>query len=80
MSVINESMNYKQYGGMAFVEFLEFIGRIAHFKFKNSPDISGQTLPQKIEYILDDLMPAFGLTRNEVNIFVEENSESDDDY
>jgi len=65
---------------MAFVEFLEFVGRVAHFKFRASPDISGQSLAQKIEYILDDLMPAFGLVRNEVNIQIEENSESDNDY
>jgi hypothetical protein len=65
---------------MAFVEFLEFIGRVAYFKFKSSPDIAGQSLAQKIEYILDDLMPPFGLVRNEVNILIEDNSESDDDY
>jgi len=35
---------------------------------------------QKIEYLLDDLMQGFGLTRNDVNIEVEEFSESDDDY
>jgi len=34
----------------------------------------------KIEVVLDDLMFAYGMTRNEVNIAVEEFSESDDDY
>jgi len=38
------------------------------------------SLAQKIEYLLDDLMAAFSLTRNDVNIEIEEFSESDDDY
>ena len=37
-------------------------------------------LVEKIETLLDDLMKGFGLVRQEVNIEVEEFSESDDDY
>jgi len=59
---------------------LEFIGRLAFLKFKNSSDMASLSLAQKIEYLLDDLMAAFSLTRNDVNIEIEEFSESDDDY
>ena len=63
------------------MEFLEFIGRIALAKFKTaSAELAEQPLSAKIEYILDDMMTGFQLTRNEVVIEVEEFSESDDDY
>ena len=64
---------------MQFVEFLEFIGRIADAKFKNS-EIASQKLEWKIEQVLEELCPAFGLTKKDVNVGVEDNSESDDDY
>ena len=61
------------------IEFIEFIGRIADLKFKGT---SEETTPlnEKIEIILDDMLPAFNLTRKDVDIKVEEHSESDDDY
>ena len=62
---------------MVFVEFLEFICRIAHIKFKGSTDL---TLLGKIEFLLDELFAAFEKQRNDVNIEVEEISESDDEY
>ena len=66
---------------MQFVEFLEFIGRLAHIRFKNSSqEMAAQPLTTKVELILDDLFQGFGLTRNDVNIEIEEFSESDDDY
>ena len=61
------------------MEFLEFIGRIATLKFRGTNDAS-IPLSQKIEYVLDDMMPPFGLKRNDVEIGVEEHSESDEDY
>lgn len=64
---------------MLFVEFLEFIGRLADMKFKGTND-STIPLKDKIEFILDDIFPVFGLKRNDVEITVEELSESDDDY
>ena len=64
------------------VEFYEFIGRLAEIKYKGSffDGNNGQILAQKIEMILEDLCPAYGLTRNEVNIDVQEQSASDEDY
>ena len=81
MTVVNEERQWKKYDTLLFVEFLEFIGRIAHIRFKNaSQEMASQPLAQKVEFILDDLMAGFNLTRQEVNIEVEEFSESDEDY
>ena len=38
MTVVNEPANYKFYNTMVFVEFLEFIGRLAHYKFKGTSE------------------------------------------
>jgi hypothetical protein len=65
---------------MLFPEFLEFIGRLADFKFKNSPELAQNTLCWKIESILEDMLPAFNMVKNDVNKEQEENSQSDDDY
>ena len=54
MTVVNEEKHYKQYHKLEFVEFLEFVGRLAHFRFKNSSGAS-QPLAEKIEVILDDM-------------------------
>ena len=81
MTVINEEKQWKNYHSLQFVEFLEFLGRIAHFRFKSAnAEVASLPLTSKIEIILDDLMQGFGLVRNEVNVEVEEFSESDDDY
>jgi hypothetical protein len=80
MAVTIEHQDYKKYSMMQFPEFLEFIGRIGDLKFKNSPEMSGNSLAWKIEMILEDLCPYFGLKKNDVEIEHEENSESDDDY
>ena len=79
MTVVNEEKHWKQYHTLQFVEFLEFVGRLAHFRFKSSSGAS-QPLSEKIESILDDMLPPYGLTRNDVNIEIEEISESDEDY
>jgi hypothetical protein len=62
---------------MEFVEFLEFIGRLAHMKYKNDIDLN---LVQKMEIVLDEVFAGFGLERKEVIEVIEEHSESDPDY
>ena len=79
MAVTNEPAQYKQYGIMEFVEFLEFIGRVADCKFRSS-EMHSQPLAWKIEQVLEELCPKFGLVKKDVNVGVEDNSESDDDY
>jgi len=77
MTVLNEERDGSKYLKLVFVEFLEFIGRMANVKYKSMQD---DALSVKIEYLLDDLLAHFNLTRNDVNVQVEEISESDNDY
>ena len=48
-----------------FVEFLEFIGRLAHAKFLGSELEDNVDLATKIEYVMDDLFALHDLTRSE---------------
>lgn len=63
---------------MNLVEFLDFVGRIAVLKFKDT-EMEDLPLHQKIAFILDDIFAVVGLTRNDV-FREEEASESDSDY
>jgi hypothetical protein len=50
MTVRDEAANQKEYFKLKYVEFLEYIGRVAHYRYQDEPDID---LAQKIERILD---------------------------
>lgn len=64
---------------LVFVEFLEFIGRLAVCKFLGT-ELEGEPLAVKIGYILDELFEPLGLVKNlPVSTFDEETT-SDDDY
>ena len=80
MTVANESeeatLKYKR---LQFVEFLEMLGRIADLKFKGT-DMERMKLTIKMEYVLEDVLALVGATRKDVNIVVNEESESDDEY
>jgi len=77
MTVYDELNHNDNYFKLKFVEFLEFIARLAHLKYRAMADIP---LVEKLEMILDDIFFAFGLERNEVITEVVEVSESDNDY
>ena len=79
MAVTDEPTQYAKYSMLLWPEFLEFIGRLGDYKYRNTDD-SDQPLAWKIEQVLEKLIPAFGLKKNDFNLNVEENSESDDDY
>lgn len=56
------------------------IGRIADLKFKNT-ETNDELLAKRIEFVLDDIIPPMlKVPRNETNIVIVEESESDDDY
>ena len=61
------------------VEFLELLARIAELYFRDS-EMEDLQLSEKIEYILDDLLPLVEMSRTKQKIMIEEFSESDDDY
>ena len=70
MTVVNE-MGHKgvsPFKKLAFVEFLEFIGRIANEKYK---EWTNDPLYIKIEKIMDYLLPLVGMTRKEIQRRVE---------
>ena len=75
----NEEKGQAALQKMQFVEFLEFIGRISMVKFLGT-EMEELSLTTKIAYIMDDMFPLVGLSRNEVQIEEEEVSESDTEY
>ena len=76
MAVTNEVQDTKRYTVMQFPEFNEFIGRLAEAKFKGE----AESLAWKVEQVLEELCPAFGLVKRDVCLDQDDNSESDDDY
>ena len=62
------------------VEFLEFIGRLSFAKFQGSELEEQLNLAQKIEYILDDILPLVGLKRQDPLVEEVSSEESEDDY
>ena len=81
MTVVNELelSGELQYKKLQYVEFLEFLARIADLFFEGS-EMEGLELHEKIEHILDEILPLVGAKRVKQKIVIEEFSESDDDY
>ncbi len=77
MTVAKESQNHSNYFTVHLTEFLELIGRIAELKYREA---SGLALHEKIEFLLDMIFPLVDFSRVPVNINVEEESVSDDEY
>jgi hypothetical protein len=55
------------------------IARAAEIRFKGT-GMAGLSLVLKIEYVLDDLLTYIGAQRRDVEIALEEESASDDEY
>ena len=64
---------------MTYVEFLEFLARIAELYFEGS-EMEELDLHVKLEYLLDELLPLVKAKRIKQTTVIEEFSESDDDY
>jgi hypothetical protein len=81
MTCVNEAeestLRYKR---MQFVELFELIGRIAEVKFRGTEFETSMTLAQRIEFVLDDIFTLVDVRRRDVNIIIDEQSESDDEY
>ena len=86
MTVVSELSNYQNnYKQLEFIEFLEFVGRLATARFRKAVSTNNVTSEQlsllgKLEDTLDELLENHDLTRTEVTKIMEEESESDDDY
>ena len=81
MTVVNEldAQGDLQYQKLLYVEFLEFIARVADLFFKGS-EMDDLELHEKIEHILDEILPIVEAKRVKQKIIIEEFSESDEDY
>lgn len=55
------------------------IARVADLRFRGT-GMASMTLTKKIEYVLDDLLTVIGAQRRDVEVGLEEESGSDDDY
>ena len=64
---------------LLFVEFLEFIGRLA-VEYWRQMEYEEYPLAKKIEFVLDQILPVVGAQRNPVIQQIMSESESDDDY
>lgn len=81
ITIINETKADAavKYNSLKFEEFLEMIGRVAHLKY-NLQEHAEITLSQKIEFILDEILAVVKEKRNDPEIYIEDESESDKDY
>jgi hypothetical protein len=69
----------RKYNELRFVEFLEFLGRIADVRFRNS-ELEIIPLDRKLEFVLDDIFSFFGITRKSIASGLSEETASDSDY
>jgi hypothetical protein len=64
-----------------FIEFLEFLGRIADIAFKNQVEYVGpEHYLERLRMVFDSVLAIVGLDRIEDTAQVDEESFSDDDY
>jgi len=75
MTVRDDVKMRDEYTQLRFIEFLEFIGRVAHIRYIEEEDVP---LVRKIERIMDALFPLFQMKRNAVDDAVEEKESSDE--
>jgi hypothetical protein len=60
MTLVDEVVRKEEYDRLKYVEFLEFLGRVAHAKYLEDTDTP---LSVKIERVLDDIFAVYGLKR-----------------
>ena len=80
MTVIDEVKGGKKYLSISFIEFVEMIGRVAHFRYKDDPDYANVDLASKIEFVLDEVLGTLNIKRLDPIVIVLDESESDEDY
>ena len=80
MTVATENESSDEYNQIRFVEFLEFLGRLAYFKFKETDKHETYSMDTKLLHLLNAVLPII----NEKAINPADNnlleSDSDDDY
>ena len=80
MTVVDETDDgEKKYDRLYFVEFLEFLGRLAHAKFEQS-EMEGLPLAEKITILLEELFEYTGDKFKKIKTEILDETESDSDY
>jgi len=80
MPVLREEHEVELYDSLVFVEFLEFVARVAEVRYSAEVDLEDEPLVTKCEYLLDCLLAWVGLERQELLSVAEDTSDSDDEY
>lgn len=75
MTVKDEVKNVEEYERLRFVEFLEFIGRVAHVKYITETDLP---FDEKLNLLLDDIFPVFNLKRKDSKDVEDDGNTSDE--
>ena len=75
MTIKDEVPQHTDYNKLKFVEFLEFIGRIAYHKFIDETDVE---LCEKIERVLDSIFAIYNFKRVEVEGMIDNDETSDE--
>ena len=75
MTIKDEVVFHHDYNKLKFVEFLEFIGRIAYHKYVDETDID---LAEKIERVLDSIFAVYNYRRMEVEGAIDNDETSDE--
>ena len=76
MTVVNEEWEAEKYNVLAFVEFLEMVGRVADVTFSGT-DIAHEPLARRIDYVLDAILPLVDVDRQDPVIEEVDETESD---
>lgn len=81
MTCVEEtSQSDYEYTYLKWPEFIEFIPRLAYFKYRNTYQHEAWRLKSKIQPVLDALLAIVGERRIDPPELAEVISESDDDY
>ena len=75
----HDSKALPKYKKLLYVEFLEFLARVSDLFFAGS-EMESLELHEKIEYVLDEILPIVNYKRVKQEIIIDEFSESDEDY
>lgn len=78
--MLNEDHELDLYNSLIFVEFLEFLGRLAEIKYRDKPIIQEEPLVNRLGYLLDALFEIIGEYRRESYDVKADETVSDDDY
>ena len=76
----SEQAGLIDYSTMQWGEYMEFIGRLAQFKYYGFQGEHTLPLVQKVSNVLDEILPLVGATRIDPPVIKLAISESDDDY